>query len=207
MHQAIELHKDGLSVAEIASELNLSEGRIYQVFRGQNYKLPTFNANRGRTKLWTEDELKFLKANLDKPLAELARQLKRTHQSVKAKLMKLGEHRHYHCIVCECQISQKGRYCTEHNGIERKIAQAKYRSKKRGFEYSLTDEFAIALLQAGCTYCGGDGGGLDRVDSAIAYTTENTVSCCATCNTMKMDRDKDAWLDHMRKILEHQNVG
>ena len=36
-------------------------------------------------------------------------------------------------------------------------------------------------------------------------TIENTVSCCTTCNTMKMDMPLGDWLSHMAKILEKHN--
>lgn len=204
-HTAVELHQQGLPVKEIAAKLDLTEGRIYQIFRGEKYPLPQRNPNRGVKKLWTDAELAFLRSNLDMPVREMAVRLGRTYSSVKTKLQKLGEHTHYHCLVCDTEISQQGRYCRDHAWVERRISQSSYRAKKRGMEYTLQVERAIELLHEPCAYCGGEGGGLDRVDSSIGYTPENTVPCCNTCNVMKNDTPKGDWLAHMRKILEHQD--
>lgn len=47
--------------------------------------------------------------------------------------------------------------------------------------------------------------GLDRVDSAKGYTKDNIVSCCTTCNRMKMAHEVTDFLDHCRKIADrHQ---
>lgn len=203
MDDAVKLHKQGLSVSDIAKKLGISAGRVYQLFRTQGYKLPKFNSARGVKRLWTDEEIAYLKENLDKPASVLASELNRTHSAIVTKLYKLDAHTHYYCVVCEKEISQKGTYCTEHNWIARSIAGTKNRCKKIGREYSLSTQQAISLLLGKCIYCGEEGGGIDRVDSSKGYTVENTVSCCSVCNTMKLDLSKEDWIKKMRAILEN----
>jgi predicted transcriptional regulator len=207
MHQAIQLHQQGKSVKDISTILNISEGRIYQIFRGENYELPKYNINKRIKTLWTQEELDYLRDNPDKPINELAKDLNRGYTSVKSKLRKLNTHRFYHCIVCDTEISQKGRYCKEHNWIERKISQTRNRCKIKNRECLLSEEQMINILTQSCHYCGDtESIGMDRINSDLGYTEDNTVPCCSTCNTMKMDMKTDDWFNHMRKILEHSNV-
>jgi hypothetical protein len=160
---------------------------------------------KGQKILWSAAEIQFLHDNPDLTNKQVCDALGRGLSSVKSKRQKLDIHREYHCVVCKDRLSQKGRYCTDCNWIERRIAQSMYRSRQKDREYSLPEEHAISLLLEGCVYCGDKGGGLDRVDSSKGYTVENTVSCCTTCNTMKMDMPLDNWLSHMAKILEKHN--
>ena len=156
-------------------------------------------------RLWTEDEIDYLKNTLDKSIGEVAVSLDRSYTSVLAKRKKLELHSFYYCSVCNEMISQKGKYCTEHNWIARTIAQTKNHCKNRGRDYELDDAEAIEMLMSDCTYCGGKGGGIDRVDSSLGYTADNTVPCCYTCNAMKLDTPLDQWMLQMKRILENYN--
>jgi 5-methylcytosine-specific restriction endonuclease McrA len=99
----------------------------------------------------------------------------------------------------------------------------KYRraALKRGYAWRLSfGEFA-ALIGQDCHYCGElptqehvahkgttDGrpvvyNGIDRVDNTRGYETGNVVPCCGVCNTAKLDRDKDEFLEWARRIAEH----
>jgi len=206
MHKAVSLHQEGVSVNDIALELGISAGRVYQIFRNEKYTLPKYNINRGVKKLWTQEELDYLRNNPDKPIGELAKDLGRGYGSVKAKLRHLDHHRFYRCVVCDIEISQKGKYCKEHNRIERRISQTLNRCKTRGMEIDLSEEDMLSILTSNCHYCGtSELIGMDRVDSKIGYLKSNVVPCCSKCNVMKMDLDVDDWFEHMRKILEHSN--
>jgi hypothetical protein len=46
--------------------------------------------------------------------------------------------------------------------------------------------------------------GIDRVDSLIGYEVDNVVSCCGTCNVMKMAMGQQEFLDHIGKIYNYQ---
>lgn len=204
--KAISLHRAGRRVCEIAKELGCSESTIYKTFRLAGYKLPKYNPNRSGGRLWTDEEIQYLHDNPAKPPAEMAKELNRTYSAVTTKIAKLDAHRRHNCLVCNVEISQKGKFCTPHNWVGRRAAQAAYRAKGKGREYTLTEEQVVLLVQQPCTYCGQDGGGLGRVDSSVGYTPENTVPCCRLCNVMKNNLSVDEWLAHLKKIMEYYNA-
>jgi hypothetical protein len=45
--------------------------------------------------------------------------------------------------------------------------------------------------------------GVDRIDSAGGYTTNNVVPCCRECNFMKNDYGLSFFLNHIIKIYNH----
>lgn len=49
--------------------------------------------------------------------------------------------------------------------------------------------------------------GVDRKDSSLGYTVENSVSCCSMCNKMKMEFPLDSWKDQIRRIYDHLELG
>lgn len=95
------------------------------------------------------------------------------------------------------------------------INNYKQRAKKRGYEYNLTEEQFEEITQQPCYYCGAKPdnvkkqqycngayiyNGIDRVDNAKGYTTDNVVPCCKTCNSAKgqltMQEFKN-WIDQI----------
>lgn len=79
--------------------------------------------------------------------------------------------------------------------IEKYISE----SQKRGIEFNLTKEQFTTLIDGNCFYCGNkNGGGIDRINSNEMYIITNCVSCCKTCNVMKLDFTKDQFI---RKCL------
>lgn len=71
----------------------------------------------------------------------------------------------------------------------------------RGLIWDLTLNHALDIVSLECTYCGGTGGGIDRIDSGIGYTIGNSVPCCAKCNDMKGILDVEDWFSQMRRII------
>ena len=67
----------------------------------------------------------------------------------------------------------------------------KHRAKRRGVEWSLTDDEFANIRGKDCHYCAGElnptGSGLDRMDSDLGYTIGNVVPCCKACNQIKGD--------------------
>jgi hypothetical protein len=62
-------------------------------------------------------------------------------------------------------------------------------AKARNLEFTLTKE-QWENKTKNCQYCWADlttktGTKLDRIDSNLSYTDENTVGCCKTCNVAK----------------------
>ena len=45
--------------------------------------------------------------------------------------------------------------------------------------------------------------GIDRLDSSIGYTKENTVSCCKYCNTAKNTMNRDEFIAWIKRVYEH----
>jgi len=151
-------------------------------------------------RLWTDEEVKFLEDNRDMTNYRKAKELGRAYTSVCCKVSKLSLHREFRCVVCD-KAMQQGKYCQEHNWISRRVTQILYRSKQRGYEVDLSEDDIVEMVQEDCYYCGLTGSGIDRVDSAKGYTKDNTVPCCRSCNTMKLDYNLDEWKVMMIRIL------
>ena len=57
-----------------------------------------------------------------------------------------------------------------------------------------------------CSYCGKYiATGLDRVDSSIGYTTDNTIPSCSLCNFTKADLNQTVFLEHACRICKLWN--
>lgn len=74
------------------------------------------------------------------------------------------------------------------------LAEYKYRAKKHGIEFSISDELFYELLESDCYYCGRTSdpnhlNGIDRLDSNCGYTDANVEACCTACNYMKNSFD------------------
>jgi hypothetical protein len=94
----------------------------------------------------------------------------------------------------------------------------KKNARKRGREWGLTDEQAVAIMRRNCFYCGaapsniscppicnGDFvySGLDRVDNAKGYTPDNVVPCCKFCNYAKGNRTLAEFLEWAKSLYFH----
>ena len=92
----------------------------------------------------------------------------------------------------------------------------KHSAKKRNISFELTFEEFINLTQQNCYYCkhfpnqivkqrGAFGeyvyNGIDRLDNTKGYTLDNCVSCCKTCNIMKLDLSFDIFSCRLCKML------
>ena len=93
-----------------------------------------------------------------------------------------------------------------------KDATPKYRfyrlrssSAQRGLLVGITfDEFQ-KIINSACSYCGDKDKriGIDRVDNSLGYLKDNCVSCCKTCNFMKLSQTKEDFLDQVFKIYKN----
>ena len=99
--------------------------------------------------------------------------------------------------------------------------QYKRGAERRNLDYTLTKEEFDRIVTGSCFYCGdvltnvqkGQGKtsgdfrftGIDRVDSSIGYTVENSVSCCWMCNNMKGTTDIKTFVNHIKKMYTHLN--
>ena len=80
------------------------------------------------------------------------------------------------------------------------------RAKGKGLEMSLTVLEFEFMITSECYYCGGSGGGIDRIDSSLGYTTNNTRPCCFQCNLMKYTYSTDSFLEQIKKIHNNLNL-
>lgn len=79
-------------------------------------------------------------------------------------------------------------------------------AKKRGLAFEFTlEEFTERFWQQPCAYCGEPlrRVGVDRVDNTKGYTKENTVSCCSTCNFMKLRSSRDDFITKCVQVAIH----
>lgn len=94
-------------------------------------------------------------------------------------------------------------------------------AKTRGLEFNLSDTEFDKLIFGDCYFCGQKPSeyksdihfnktnevfkrnGIDRLNSDLGYFKENTVTCCPTCNLMKMTLHSDLFIDHIFKIFNN----
>ena len=77
-------------------------------------------------------------------------------------------------------------------------------ARNRGLAFDLTIDQVQALAQGSCHYCGTTpANGIDRMDSTQGYNVWNAVSCCATCNRMKMALGYDLFVAQAKRIAAH----
>jgi len=91
-----------------------------------------------------------------------------------------------------------------------KLTTYKRSAAEKGFCWELTDEEAEILFQANCYYCDEMDPrglcGIDRVDSTIGYTPQNTKPCCKMCNYMKCNHTIPDFLTYCKNIhIQTQN--
>lgn len=99
---------------------------------------------------------------------------------------------------CGCARPKPSAYGT----MRRVVSMRRHSAKKRGLEWELDVDEAVAILKMNCFYCGVAPfhsmswlardrgvvyGGFDRIDSRKGYVTGNVRPCCKPCNTAKMD--------------------
>ena len=89
--------------------------------------------------------------------------------------------------------------------VNPRLDALKRAAETRGIEWRLVDEEAKAMLISPCVYCNRLDlevrvNGIDRLDSAKPYTTENCRSCCKGCNYMKGTFDPATFIQRCKKI-------
>ena len=85
-------------------------------------------------------------------------------------------------------------------------------AKTRNLELSITNDDYNSITENPCHICGKinnelNENGIDRIDSSVGYILENTKSCCAECNYMKIDYGFDDMLTKCILIYNlHKNT-
>lgn len=86
-------------------------------------------------------------------------------------------------------------------------------------DWELTLEQYTTLVTSPCYYCGAPPyqkpfgaylkkrgflrNGIDRIDNALGYTQDNSISCCRTCNWDKRAQTKEQFLENTIRRVEH----
>lgn len=89
--------------------------------------------------------------------------------------------------------------------VNPRLDALKRAATKRGIDWHLTDDEAKAMLVQKCVYCDHLDletrvNGIDRLDSAKPYETENCGPCCKNCNYMKGTFDPRTFIEWARRI-------
>lgn len=93
-------------------------------------------------------------------------------------------------------------------------------AKKRKYRFILSKDEFRKFTKQNCFYCDQPPSnrhnigrkpyiysGIDRVDNDKDYIVENCVACCRTCNSMKLRRPKDSFIEHIFRIYQHLSGG
>jgi len=123
-----------------------------------------------------------------------------------------------HTSSCGCFARDNRRLLKGQASIRHRMRDYKKRAKSLDYTFEIDEIEFTCLTQENCYYCGSpplnivkarhNNGdyvcqGLDRVDNTKGYTIDNVVPCCAKCNWMKRDMDRNSWFEHMASILKH----
>lgn len=94
-------------------------------------------------------------------------------------------------------------------------------ARRRGIPFTLEWAEFCKLVKNNCYYCNEAPtntvkseyrdlktfyNGLDRVDNEMGYSSDNVVTCCTTCNNMKMALLQKSFYKHVLKIVAHRNL-
>jgi hypothetical protein len=97
--------------------------------------------------------------------------------------------------------------------VSKKIRKIKATAKYKKLEFDDGDMEAMAAkLDKECNYCGftpAEGeflNGLDRVESTMGYTDDNTVTCCAACNAIKGSLTETCFVHKVMLIYKHRRL-
>lgn len=112
-------------------------------------------------------------------------------------------------ISCGCAFKKSKEWVA----LTRILTNYKHACKKRKHEFLLSREEVFQLISQNCFYCNKSPdfeytktlkvNGMDRLDSKIGYTKENTVPCCHICNIMKNKYTLDDFKNQIKKIYTY----
>lgn len=90
-------------------------------------------------------------------------------------------------------------------GIPKSYKEYIKRAKRKNIPFTFSlDEFN-EITSKPCYYCGFEGKvGIDRINSKLGYTKDNSLSCCQMCNMMKYTYTQEEFYSHIEKILNHR---
>jgi hypothetical protein len=101
---------------------------------------------------------------------------------------------------------QKRRLPEPERSLRERWSVYKTNARVKQIEMVLSFEQAAALFTQPCSYCGSDGGGIDRLSSEHGYVVGNVAACCAICNYAKREMSCIDFLAWVERVHEHQNL-
>jgi len=149
---------------------------------------------------YLEYSKKYRKENKEKCNAAIAKWHKEHAEHCK-KVHKVATKRWRENNKKRCYENAK-RYDAEHK-TERAYSAYKRVAKLKQREFSLSlEEFKVFIFNS-CYYCGAlpnPKNGIDRVDNNKGYVQGNMVSCCGTCNRLKLHLNVEYFILQCNKI-------
>lgn len=129
------------------------------------------------------------------------------------------------------RVSEGKRKSQGASGLTSLFTSYRKRAKEHNRPMTLTREEFEELTRRNCSYCGDAPSsvrtlkrwkgrqieaavraqqhsayiynGLDRLDSSLGYTKENSVACCTKCNRAKNDMPVSEFREHVTKMFTH----
>ena len=147
-------------------------------------------------------------------------------KTVPASRLKKGNTRSCGCLAREnarrvgfnlSNPPNKSQKTLSEKGLDLMYGHYKSHSKKRGLKFELKkSEFNDITLQ-NCVYCGKPPSkpirhkgeiatlrsGIDRKDSSLGYTLDNSAPCCTNCNFAKSQLTIEEFKEHITRIYNH----
>ncbi len=123
----------------------------------------------------------------------------------------------YNCLGFE-------KHPKEESPFVRVYSAYKSSAQRRGFTFELSYEDFKDIMLKDCHYCGDSAeisvnsyrnskkrnrkqisrNGVDRINSLRGYTVDNVAPCCGLCNAIKSNATTQEFLEHVKKIYNHQ---
>lgn len=88
-----------------------------------------------------------------------------------------------------------------------KYTNYRKRIEAKGKELTITFEQFTFLLSQACHYCNAPARSIDRLNSEIGYTPDNSVPCCTQCNLMKNIYTEQSFLSKIEEIYKYRIAG
>lgn len=107
---------------------------------------------------------------------------------------------------CDCFLTAPFRkeleLSSEQLWMRKLFSKTKGSAKARRLEFSLNEDFKHIKPPYNCFYCGlkDEKIGIDRINSNIGYTNENSVLCCKFCNYAKNQFPIEEFLKYLDRI-------
>ena len=142
-------------------------------------------------------------------------------EMTKSRSYSLKAGRHRQCGECYKNSPRLNSRLPNNMGPKREcFNNYKRAAKKRGYEFGISFENFVKIIESDCHYCGlapsqssyGQTrgfrrvliNGVDRVDNNLGYIASNAVAACSICNNSKASLPMDEWKSWIERVHKHQ---